>query len=102
MTDLTLHGRDVETVFDLLGEREDDITYSVGWGISKSHALARALLDEAYGRNTDIGELTAVRLQEAIAGLAAPTSRSRQSSCISSWRPNAAVAGAASAVRQPC
>jgi len=30
MTDLTLYGRRVETVFELLGEAEDDITYSVG------------------------------------------------------------------------
>jgi hypothetical protein len=32
MTDLTLHGRRVKTVFELLGDAEDDITYSVGWG----------------------------------------------------------------------
>jgi len=34
MTDLTLYGRRVETVFELLGEAEDDITYSVGWGLA--------------------------------------------------------------------
>ena len=32
MADLTLHSQRVETVFDLLGDKEDDITYSVGWG----------------------------------------------------------------------
>ena len=30
MADLTLRGRRLETVFDLLGDKEDDITYSVG------------------------------------------------------------------------
>ncbi len=64
MADLTLHGRRVETVFDLLGDKEDDITYSVGWGLAASDDLARALLREAFGEGGDGGELTAVRLQE--------------------------------------
>lgn len=64
MADLTLHGRRVETVFDLLGEKEDDITYSVGWGLAASDELAGALLREAFGEAGDAGELTAVRLQE--------------------------------------
>jgi len=64
MTDLTLYGRRVETMFDLLGEAEDDITYSVGWGLAQSEDFARILLGEAYGGGTTVGELTAVRLQE--------------------------------------
>jgi len=64
MTDLTLYGRRVETVFELLGEAEDDITYSVGWGLAQSEDFARALLAEVYGANVSAGELTAVRLQE--------------------------------------
>jgi hypothetical protein len=64
MTDLTLYGRRVETVFELLGEAEDDITYSVGWGLAQSEDFARALLAEVYGANVSVGELTAVRLQE--------------------------------------
>src|SRR5690348_6781141 len=64
MTDLTLYGRRVETVFELLGEAEDDITYSVGWGLAQSEGFARTLLAEAYGANVPVGELTAVRLQK--------------------------------------
>jgi hypothetical protein len=64
MTDLTLYGRRVETVFELLGEAEDDITYSVGWGLAQSEDFARALLGEVYEANVSAGELTAVRLQE--------------------------------------
>jgi hypothetical protein len=64
MTDLTLYGRRVETVFELLGEAEDDITYSVGWGLAQSGDFARALLAEVYGTNVPTGDLTAVRLQE--------------------------------------
>ena len=65
MADLTLHSRRVETVFDLLGDKEDDITYSVGWGLAQSETLARTILREVYGASADEGELTAVRLQEA-------------------------------------
>jgi hypothetical protein len=64
MTDLTLYGRQVETMFDLLGEAEDDITYSVGWGLGQSEDFARILLGEAYRAGVIVGELTAVRLQE--------------------------------------
>lgn len=46
--DLRLHGRPVYTVFDLLGEKEDDITYSVGWGLAQSESLAYALLGEVF------------------------------------------------------
>ncbi len=64
--DLTLHGRRVETVFDLLGSKEDDITYAVGWGLANSHSLAYALLAEVFP--SEVGELTALRLQEAAKG----------------------------------
>jgi hypothetical protein len=68
MTDLTLHGRRVETVFELLGDAEDDITYSVGWGLAQSEDLAHVLLEEVYGAAVPQGELTAIRLQESEPG----------------------------------
>ena len=37
----------VKTVFHLLGAREDVITYSLGWGLSRSEALTRSVLREA-------------------------------------------------------
>lgn len=49
------------TVFDLLGKKEDDITYSVGWGLAQSEGFARALMDEVF--TDDPGEITAVLLQ---------------------------------------
>jgi hypothetical protein len=48
MADLRLHGRPVETVFDLLGDKEDDITYSLGWALAHSDGLCRALLREVF------------------------------------------------------
>jgi hypothetical protein len=65
MTDLRLHGRAVETVFDLLGDKEDDITYSLGWGLAHSDRLCRVLLHEVFG---DDAEPTAIALQESISG----------------------------------
>ncbi len=67
MAELTLYSRPVRTVFDLLGSKEDDITYSVGWGLAQSEAFARAILAEAFGDATQ-GEITAIRLQESAPG----------------------------------
>lgn len=67
MTGLRLHGRDIQTVFDLLGDKENDITYSLGWALSQSDRLAHALLRDLFD-GADPDELQAVRLQESVAG----------------------------------
>ncbi|MGA2163199.1 MAG: hypothetical protein ABSH36_01875 [Solirubrobacteraceae bacterium] len=67
MAELTLHGSPVRTVFDLLGNKEDDITYSVGWGLAQSEAFTRAVLAEGFG-DAEQGEITAIRLQESEQG----------------------------------
>jgi hypothetical protein len=67
MTGLRLHGNGVRTVFDLLGDKENDITYSLGWALSQSDRLAHALLRD-LSDGADPGELQAVRLQESVAG----------------------------------
>ena len=62
MTDLYLHGRKVDTVFDLLGKRENDITCSLGWALSRSQRLAAALLADFFpGR--PVGSTGEIRLQ---------------------------------------
>src|SRR3954463_8701454 len=66
MPELRLHSQPVRTVFDLLGHKEDDITYSVGWGLSQSEAFAQSLLAEVF--DGDVGDITAVRLQETVVG----------------------------------
>jgi len=62
MTDLFLHGRPLYTVFDLLGDKENDITYSLGWALAHSPALCArfmaAVCPEQGGR-----EVSAVTLQ---------------------------------------
>jgi hypothetical protein len=66
MAELRLHGREVHTVFDLLGAKEDDITYSLGWGLAQSDQLAKALLGEVL--DGEPGALTAILLQQGEAG----------------------------------
>lgn len=46
---LFLHGRTVETYFDLLGNRENSITAALGWVLQGSHAFRRALLQSVFG-----------------------------------------------------
>lgn len=61
--ELKLYGRTVHTVFDLLGEKEDDITYSLGWGLAQSERLAHSLLGEAF--DGELAPINAVLLQHA-------------------------------------
>jgi hypothetical protein len=63
---LSLHGREVHTVFDLLGDKENDITYSLGWALAGSDQLAHGLLGAIFRAKP--GEVRAVRLQEFVPG----------------------------------
>jgi hypothetical protein len=44
MTDLILRGRRLGSVFELLGSRENHITYSLGWALAHSPHLRRRVL----------------------------------------------------------
>jgi hypothetical protein len=65
--DLTLHGQPIGTVFDLLGKKENDITYSVGWAMAQCEELAEAFIEEVL---PDVGavKIDLVQLQEGIPG----------------------------------
>jgi hypothetical protein len=67
MADLTLHGRAVRTVFDLLGKKENDLTYSLGWGLAQSESLVQRLLSDVFPGEAP-GDVQALRLQEFIPG----------------------------------
>jgi hypothetical protein len=66
VTELSLHGHEVRTVFDLLGDKENDITYSLGWALSHSDRLLYAVLGRVFRRKP--GGVRAVRLQEFVPG----------------------------------
>jgi hypothetical protein len=63
MTELFLHGQRVHTVFSLLGKKENDITYSVGWALAQSEAFLTALLRSVFG-SADIGCPQSINLQQ--------------------------------------
>lgn len=65
--ELTLYGRSVGTVFDLLGDKENDITYSLGWALAESQRLSSALLEDVLSPREEL-IADSVRLQEGIPG----------------------------------
>lgn len=66
--ELTLYGRSVGTVFDLLGSKENDITYSLGWALAESERLSSALLEDAVPASHSVLDADSIRLQEGISG----------------------------------
>lgn len=65
MIELYLHKRPVQSVFSLLGEKENDITFSIGWAFSRSPTFLKKFLSKAITRQSkiDINELE-ISLQE--------------------------------------
>ena len=63
MPELFLHKRRVESIFHLLGEHENHITYSVAWGLAQSPSFLHGFLKSAAGVTTD-GENVVIRLQQ--------------------------------------
>ena len=63
MVRLQLHNRQVHSIFELLGARENDITYSIGWALSESPAFLQAVLSRLFPevRASDVSD---IRLQE--------------------------------------
>lgn len=70
MPELLLHGRPVRTVFDLLGDKENDLTYSLGWGLANSPRLVSAILKEVTSELgvEGAGQDANIRLQEHVLG----------------------------------
>ena len=66
--ELTLYGRSVGTVFDLLGSKENDITYSLGWALAESERLSSALLEDVVPASEAGLDADSIRLQEGISG----------------------------------
>lgn len=50
MADLTLHGADVNSVFDLLGRNENDLTSALGFGLAACPPLMSAVLQRLGGQ----------------------------------------------------
>lgn len=63
MAELRLRDREIESVFQLLGERENDISYSVAWVLARCPIFLRAFLDRV-GISTSSTEDVLIRLQQ--------------------------------------
>src|SRR2546429_456588 len=60
---ITRSGKPIRTVFDLLGQHENDLTFALGWALAQSVGLTRALLADVFG--DDVGEPSQIELQES-------------------------------------
>lgn len=67
MANLILHGRKLESMFELLGRDENDMTGSLGWALSQSHSFLVAFLRELRLPAGSAHEVE-VRLQQYEAG----------------------------------
>jgi hypothetical protein len=63
MAQLYLHDREIKTAFDLLGSDENDITFSLGWGLAQSDVFRARFFKDVFPQH-DAGEVTSVHLQK--------------------------------------
>jgi len=64
MTELLLHGRKVPSVFHLIGEHENDLTYSLAWALSQSPQFLRTLIRNTLDIQPTLENVT-IRLQHS-------------------------------------
>jgi hypothetical protein len=65
MPELYLHKRRVDSVFSLLGQNENDITFSIGWALSRSPTFLKNLLRKIlHDRHRSDSEQIVVSLQD--------------------------------------
>ena len=64
---LLRYGRPVGTIFDLLGAKEDDMTYSLGYVASRSPAFTANLLRHVAGREIE-GQVEGIVKLQTVAG----------------------------------
>ena len=69
MATLTLAGREIETVFDLLGHKENDLTYALGWAFACSPALTASVLSDAFGTDVGVAEVIALQQHDPLTGI---------------------------------
>ena len=48
--ELIRYGQEVTTIFDLFGSKENDMTFSLGWVLSRSEVFLRLLIDDVCGK----------------------------------------------------
>ena len=88
MAELFAYNEKVETIFDLIGDRENDRTNSIAWAFVKSPNLLEKVIEYLFHVNVD-ADNAVIRYQEFEKGRASPTWRSPTTkSSISSSKQN--------------
>lgn len=64
MTIFQLHGREIQSVFQLIGYKENDISYSTAWVLGKCNAMLKILINEVCGIDAIDFEDLEISLQE--------------------------------------
>ncbi len=67
MPELLLHGTRVRSIFQLLGEHENDLTYSLAWALSQSPQFLKALIQSSIQFTPTLENVT-IRLQHSEKG----------------------------------
>jgi hypothetical protein len=62
--ELFLHGRKLKTIFDLLGDKENDITFSIGWAFAKCERFLSLTLSYLFP-DEEPGEIYSINLQRS-------------------------------------
>lgn len=62
--ELHLHNRPIKTIFRLLGEKENDITFSVGWALSRCDEFAKQFLKNVFPK-AETRLCKTIRLQQS-------------------------------------
>jgi hypothetical protein len=66
MIEMSIGRRSVQTVFDLLGSKENDLTYSIGWAMKNVPAFTERFLEDVFG--DDPGDVVSINLQQVDSG----------------------------------
>ncbi|ADB39098.1 hypothetical protein [Spirosoma linguale] len=62
MAQLSIYGKPITSFFQLLGDNENDISYSIGWALSQSPSFLRSFIQAVTGKLYDLQNL-AIHLQ---------------------------------------
>ena len=60
---LVRYGQEVKTIFDLFGSKENDMTFSLGWVLSRSEGFLRLLIANVCGFASDKADKAIIKLQ---------------------------------------
>jgi len=67
--DIRLHARAIESIFELLGTKENDITYSLGWALAQCDAFRKAFVSVLFPERSVVVESVWLQTHQAGSGI---------------------------------